>query len=338
MKDSGKVNIQTLIQNFFLSRLMEQKNVSPKTVESYRDSFKLYFEFLQANYSINILSLNIDHFSHDYVLEYLKYLEVTRHNQAITINNRLSAIHSFLKYVSEMNPEYSDIAYRSLLIPFKKHTIKTFDYITKDEFQYLLKVCDTKAYLGERDKLMLLLMYNTGIRVSELISIKYNSIVGLENNSKNVYLKILGKGRKQRTIPLWDTTTEYLHKYINDNHLQPDDYIFESRIHGPLTRSGVRFRIEKLVELASKECISLKQKNISPHTFRHSVAMNLLQAGVDVSTVAIWLGHSSIETTHKYMVADLELKRKAMAKAGIINTDQDLYHPTNDLLEFLSRL
>ena len=146
------------------------------------------------------------------------------------------------------------------------------------------------------------------------------------------------KGRKERTIPLWKSTNELVKVYVNIYQLQNKPSIFINKNNDVLTRSGVRFRIDALVLKASNECPSLLQKNISVHSFRHSVAMNLLQAGIDISTIAIWLGHNSIETTHKYMVADLEIKRKAMEKAGIIDNSISKYKPSNDLLDFLSKL
>lgn len=151
-------------------------------------------------------------------------------------------------------------------------------------------------------------------------------------------LKIYGKGRKERIVPLWKTTSQYLNKYIDRFGIKDNDYLLIGKNGEKLTRSGVRFRVEKYVKEASNTCDSLKNKNISAHTFRHSVAMNLLQAGVDISTIAIWLGHSSILTTHKYMVADIELKRKAMERVNSSSDSTMNYQPSDDILEFLKNL
>lgn len=224
------------------------------------------------------------------------------------------------------------------MIPFKKQETKTIEYITKEEFQAILNQCDDSTYLGLRDKVMLMILYNTGIRVSELINISWKSFKEIGCNNKGAYLFVTGKGRKKRTIPLWKSTTELVKQYINIYKLQDESSILKNKNNGELTRSGVRFRIDKLVLMASHECLSLLDKNISVHSFRHSVATNLLRAGIDISTIAIWLGHNSMETTHKYMVADLEIKRKAMEKTGIIDNSVSKYKPSNDLLEFLSKL
>lgn len=223
------------------------------------------------------------------------------------------------------------------MIPFKKQETKIIEYISKEEFKAMINQSDDSTYLGLRDKVMLMILYNTGIRVSELISLNWKSFKEIENN-KSTYLFVTGKGRKERTLPLWKSTTELVKEYVHTYQLQNKTTIFINKNNSALTRSGVRFRIEKHLLMASHECPSLLEKNISVHTFRHSVAMNLLQAGVDISTIAIWLGHNSIETTHKYMVADLEIKRKAVEKAGIIDNSVSKYKPSNDLLEFLSKL
>lgn len=200
-----------------------------------------------------------------------------------------------MEYVAEVEPAYSGIATHSLMVPMQKHETPTMDFITKDEFRALETACDITTFLGSRDKLMLLILYNSGTRVSEMLSLKYSDIKG-------------------------------------------SDAIFHNKHGNKITRSGVRFRIEKLVKKASDDAPSLLEKNITPHSFRHSVAMNLLQSGVDISTISIWLGHSSIETTHKYMVSDIELKRKAMELAGASGNSNFKYKPSNDILAFLSTL
>lgn len=332
------ISVQTLIQNYFLERLIQQRGVTPRTIETYRDTFRIYITYLQEKNNTPVDKITINDFEQNKVLNFLEYLENDRYNKPVTLNNRLSVIHSFMKYVAEQAPEYSDIAKRTIMIPLKKHEIKTFDYISKEEFQALLNQCDENTFLGMRDKVMLMILYNTGVRVSELITISRKSLKGRDNQKDSYYLRIMGKGRKERTVPLWKSTSEIIDRYISVWDIKDTTSLFKNKNNGVLTRSGVRFRIEKLVLMASKECPSLIEKNISIHTFRHSVAMNLLQAGIDISTIAIWLGHNSIETTHKYMVADLEIKRKAMEKAGVIDNTTSEYHPSNDLLKFLSEL
>ena len=181
---------------------------------------------------------------------------------------------------------------------------------------------------------MLLLLYNKGVRVSELLAIKYSDLRDF-GKSRYASIKIYGKGRKERIVPLWKTTTKYIRKYPDSFGISDNDRLFTNKNGAPLTRSGVTGRIEKLTQLSATAAPSLIEKNITPPFFRHSVAMNLLQAGVDISTIAIWLGDSSIETTHKYMVVDLELKRKAMEKARDSGTVSYKYKPFQDILAFL---
>lgn len=193
------------------------------------------------------------------------------------------------------------------MLPAQKYESPVMSFITKNEFNTLIKVCDTNTFIDVRDKLMLLLMYNTGVRVSELHEIKVSDIHSADSVN-HASVSIHGKVRKQREVPLWKSTIKYVNKYLKDYSVKSIEYLFMNKNGDELTRSGVRTRISKMVSQATAQVPSLCEKIITPHTFRHSVAMNLLVSGVDISTIAIWLGHSSIETTHKYMVPDMKLK------------------------------
>jgi len=336
MKSSTK-SFHTLLQNFFLQRLIQQRKVSGETVNSYRDTFRIYLRFLSNVYDLPAVSAELKYFDLEYLQEFCKYLENNRSNKAITINNRLAAIRAFMHYVIEMEPEYSGLVKRSLMIPLQKHEVLAMDFVTKNEFDAMLGTCDTKTYLGARDKLMLMMLYNSGARVSELLSIRCSNLKDADVPGRTC-VKIFGKGRKERIVPLWKSTAQYIQKYTVSNGLKNDNALFLNKNGGELTRSGVRFRIEKIVHAASIVAPTLSEKNVTTHTFRHSVAMNLLSAGVDISTIAIWLGHSSIETTHKYMVADMEMKRQAMEKAGSSGNASYNYKPSADILNFLNAL
>lgn len=328
---------QTLLQNYFLQRLIQQRKVSGQTVNSYRDTFRIYIAFLSEKYGISAVSVKLENFDLLYVQEFCKYLEQVRGNKAVTINNRLAAIRSFMGYVAQTEPEYGGIVNRALMVPMQKHETLAMDFITKDEFQAMLDTCVTSKPLGSRDKLMLLILYNSGIRVSEMLSLKCSDIKGSDLPGRTC-IKIQGKGRKERIVPLWKNTAEYLLKYISVNAISGNDSIFNNKNGSKLTRSGVRFRIKKIVKETSEISFTLKEKNITPHSFRNSVAMNLLRAGVDISTIAIWLGHTSIETTHKYMVSDIEQKRKVMEQAGTVGDSSFRYKVSADLLDFLNKL
>lgn len=330
-------SFQVLLQIYFLKRLAQQRKVSSQTINSYRDTFRIYLEFLKGRDSLDAQSVDIEHFGREYIMEFCHYLEKKRSNKANTINNRLAAIRSFLKFVAEQNPEYSGIVKYSLMVPFQKEEKATIDFVTKDEFDVMVCLCDTSTPIGARDKLMIMILYNSGIRVSELLSLKYKDIHCLDKPG-NASLHVLGKGRKERNVPLWKTTAKYITKYTDSFGISGDDRLFKNKNGDNLTRSGVRSRIEKLTALAAEKVPTLLCKNVMAHTFCHSVAMNLLQAGVDISTIAIWLGHSSIETTHKYMVADIELKRAAMEKTGMGGNSGYHYKPSKDILSFLNSL
>lgn len=334
---SSTPTLQTLLQNFFLQRLIQQRKVSGETVNSYRDTFRIYFYYMAEIHGITAVSAELIHLDLEYIQGFCKYLEDSRGNKAITINNRLAAIKAFMQYVAEIEPEYSGLVKRSLMVPLQKHEMVTMDFITKDEFETMIDTCDTKTSIGARDKLMLLLLYNSGARVSELLSLKCSDVKDADIPNRTC-VKIYGKGRKERIVPLWKTTSVYLQMYTSAIGLKKSDALFINKNGDALTRSGVRFRIKKIANDASKVAPTLSEKNISPHTFRHSVAMNLLTSGVDISTIAIWLGHSSIDTTHKYMVADMELKRKAMEKAGTAGNASYKYKPSADILSFLNTL
>lgn len=328
---------QSLLQNFFLKRLMQQRNVSKNTVSSYRDTFRLFFEYMRLKHQTDPSDISIEQMHLEYIEGFCKYLTEERSCSSSTVNNRLSAIKSFLKYVIEQQPEFSNTVKGALSLPFRKQEKKAMCFITKEEFDVYLNLCDTSTPIGARDKLMLLILYNTGARVSELVEIKYSDIRDL-NTPGNSSIKIYGKGRKERVVPIWRSTAKYIRKYTDTFHISGDERLFINKNGAPMTRSGVYGRIEKLTELSSAIIPSLKQKTITPHSFRHSVAMNLLEARVDLSTIAIWLGHSSIETTHKYMVANLELKRKAMEKAKDSGNESYKYKPSKDILKFLESL
>jgi integrase/recombinase XerD len=328
-------SFSVLLQKFFLERMMSQRNVSLQTVKSYRDTFRLFIKFMAADYRITPAAVRIEHLEAVYILSFLDSLEKKRRNQPKTINNRLAAIHSFLRFLSFEVPEYSGLIEKSLLIPFRKEEKRQMDFLTKEEFNALAAVCDNRTGSGRRDTLMLLLLYNTGARVSELTALKGKDII-VENTK--VCIHITGKGRKERTVPLWQNTSKYLLQYIKQYSVTENGKLFMNYAGRELTRSGVRYRISCLVKKASSAMPSLNMKDVTPHTFRHTTALHMLQAGIDISTIAIWLGHESIETTHKYMEADIEMKRRALEKIEEPGNYSCRFRPDKSVLFFLNSL
>lgn len=265
MMKSELLSIQTLIQNYFLQRLMQQRKVSYHTVCSYKDAFRLYLRYLEDVHGISATKVSINHFDLEYLQCFCKYLEEKRKNKPVTINNRMAAIKSFMQYVAETAPEYSAISKRALMLLAQKHELPVMSFITK-EFNALIQVCDTNTFIGARDKLMLLLMYNTGVRVSELLEIKVSDIHGADSvNHASVIIH--GKGRKQREVPLWKTTVKYINKYLKTYTAECTDYLFINKNGDELTRSGVRTRINKLVSQATAQVPSLREKTVTLHTF-----------------------------------------------------------------------
>lgn len=329
-------NFQNLLQKFFLDWLMNQKKVSSCTIDSYKDTFRIFLKYLNDKYSIKAGSVTMENINADVIIDFLDYLKINRKNKSKTINNRLAAIKSFMEYVSYEAPEFLDIIRRIKALPFRNIEKNEVLYLTKNEIDSMLNVCNNSTSSGRRDYLMIILLYNSGMRVSEMISLQGKDIT---ISSNKCYLRIIGKGRKERTIPLWKTTTNCIIQYIHEHSIQNNKYLLSGRNVDHLTRSGVRYRIDSIRKKALDYCPSLKYKPITPHILRHSTAMSLLQSGVDISTIAIWLGHESIETTHKYMVADMKLKENALNKVHEPTyCNNNRYSVTDDILKFLNSL
>jgi len=336
MKQDTK-DFPALVQKFFLQWLMAQRNVSPETVKSYRDTFRIYIKHLETVHKIKPSSITVQCLEAEYILGFLSFLEKDRGNQPKTINVRLAAINSFLRFLSFEIPEYSGLLSRSLMIPYQKEEKRHMDFLTKDEYQALMDACNPDSFLGRRDQLMLLLLYNTGVRVSELVGLKIQNII-MDARGLPSYIHVHGKSRKERDVPLWKNTAAFLRMYIDTHDTNGSNKLFINRTDGALTRSGVRYRLGCLVNKASEKAPSMNNKTISPHTFRHTVALNLLQAEVDISTIAIWLGHESILTTHKYMAADMEMKRHTLEKIQEPGGNSFKFRPDDTMLAFLDTL
>ncbi|MCL6446066.1 MAG: site-specific integrase [Alicyclobacillus sp.] len=329
-------SFQSMLQKFFLERLMNQMNASPDTIKAYRDTFRIFLRYMNEEKHCAPSQLTLEMINAENVLDFLQYIETVRNNSTKTRNHRLAAIHSFMNYVSFQAPEYLSVIQRVMSIPFKKTETRQVEYLVDEEVDAIMQGCDLSSWLGRRDRLMLAILYNTGVRVSELVSIKKRDISLNKNGTGSIRVK--GKGRKERSLPLWKTTKQYLEAFLKETEINEDNYVFTSQQGKQLTRSGVTYRLACLVKTASKSCPSLRQKRVTPHVLRHTTAMHLLEAGVDISTIAIWLGHESIETTHKYMVADLRLKERALAQTKEPQALRFRYQPPADILSFLDSL
>jgi len=304
-----KVLLGPLLQRYFCEYLVGQRDLSPQTIASYRDTFRLLLGFLERRYHIKPDNVCLGDLDAPRVLTFLNDLEGHRGNTARTRNNRRAAIRSFLRQVAAGDPLLLPLAQRVLAIPAKRFERASVGYLTKEQIQAILDSPDASTESGQRDQLLLMLMYNTGARVSEIAGLKVQDIC-LESR-KSVHF--LGKGRKLRSVPLWHQTVKLLRPWLRRSGIKPDSPLLPNGRGEPISRSGITQRLQLAVARAVAKAPSLKIGHVSPHTVRHTTAMHLLQSGVDLPTIAMWLGHESIQTTHQYLDADLESKRRALA-------------------------
>lgn len=325
------------LRGFFTDYLPQQRALSEQTLQSYRDSLKLLLRFAADRDDPSLL--NVEHLSVEKITAFLQHLETVRHNQAATRNVRLSAIHSFFRYLGGQYPEHLAQAQRVLSVPFKRTGTREIQHLEGAEIQAILHQIDRSKGNGHRDFVLLSFLFNTGARVSEAVGLQACDL--RLNPPASVLLR--GKGRKERVCPLWAETARSLRELLEKIQIAPHEPrpLFLNHRGQPLTRFGARLILQKHVRQAATKVSSLKEKRIHPHSLRHSTAIHLLRAGVDLSTIANWLGHVSINTTNKYLALDLEGKRQALAKAKPIisqNGHSKPWRKDKNLIEWLESL
>ncbi|MGH3907951.1 MAG: site-specific integrase, partial [Pseudonocardiaceae bacterium] len=303
-----QIGFPQLVQDFFLRRLVAQRGASARTVESYRDAFELLLGFLEQRTGKPPSALVLADLDAPLVLDFLDHLETVRGNSARTRNARLAAIHSFMRYAALRDPASLPITARVLAIPAKRFDRPMLGYLTREQIAAILAAPDRSTWSGQRDAVLLATAYNTGARVSELTGLRVRDV--LLNRQTAVHLH--GKGRKQRAIPLWKNTATQLRAWLDKISPAPETPVFPNRAGAPLTRSGVRDRLNRAVAIAQQRCPSLHDQHVSPHTLRHTTAMHLLQSGTDLAVIALWLGHSSPAITHQYLEANLATKEAVL--------------------------
>lgn len=327
-------NFPGLIEAFFTDRLMRQRQVSPNTIASYRDSFCLLFKFAKQRLNKEPSALSIEDLDAAFIGSFLDHIEKDRGNCARSRNVRLAAIHSFFKFIALQDPSHSALIQRVLSIPTKKYDRKPIDFLSKSEIEALLAAPNRKTWNGRRDRALLLLAIQTGLRVSELIGLTCKDIV-LDNGA---HVRCKGKGRKDRCTPLRKELVATLRSWLRERSGQPDDPLFPNTRGGFLSRDGVEYLLAKHVAVAGPKCPSIQKKRVSPHVLRHTAAMELLQHGVDITVIALWLGHETPETTQVYVQANLKMKEEALAKTTPVNVKPGRYQPGDQLLAFLKSL
>ena len=328
-------NVATLIERYFTERLMRQRNVSVHTIASYRDTFRLLFMFAQVRLHKAPSALTLDELDAPFIGAFLSDLETNRGVGVTTRNLRLTAIRSFFRFVSFEEPAHSALIQRVLAIPSKRHDKREVNFLTHPEIEAILAVPDRTTWLGRRDHTLLLLAVQTGLRLSELISLNREAI----HLGTGAHVQCVGKGRKERCTPLTKYAKTTLREWLNEPARHGAGALFPNLHGGRLSADSVQSLLSKYVRLASKNCPSLASKRVSPHVLRHSAAMALLQAGVDCSVIALWLGHDSVETTQTYLHAHLPLKEAALAKLEPYKHSKRLrFRPSDHVLAFLEAL
>ncbi len=331
---SSTLTLAPFIQSFFVDRLIKQKQASPHTICSYRDTFRLLLAFLNDRLKRPPSQLTIDDIDAPTISSFLNELEKNRKIGARTRNLRLTAIRSFLHYVSFEAPERCAQIQRVLAIPPKREPRTLIHFLSRKEADALLGAPDKSTWLGRRDHALLLLGIQTGLRLSELTGLTrgHVTLIGGAN------VRVMGKGRKERCTPLAKPTASVLKRWLQEPDSIESDFVFQSARGTRLSPDAVQCLLRKHVATARKVCASLRKKRISPHVLRHTAAMELLQAGVDRAVIALWLGHESVETTQIYLQANLEIKEAALAKLKPRNASNGRYKPQDQLLEFLKNL
>lgn len=323
----------SMLQHFFLNRLIKQKNVSPHTISSYRDTFRLLLEYLSKKINKPPSSFTIEDLDVHAILDFLDYIETNRGNTPSSRNVRLAAIRSFFSTCGYFIPESLDTIQRVLSIPTKKTEGREINFLTVEEIQAIINAPQISTWSGLRDHTMFTTFYNTGARVSEITNLKF-----MDLSLSTPSIKIHGKGRKDRIIPLWKNTKDLIGNWLKHIQNLPENPIFPNARGCQMTRHGVGYRLKIAKKEAEKNCPSLKGKQISPHSIRHTTAMHLLQSGIDITVIAIWLGHESPTTTNHYLQADLAMKKKILEQLAPPHTNSVLFQPDDSLLKFLENL
>jgi integrase/recombinase XerD len=326
--------LPTLLQRFFTDRLTAQLQASPNTIAGYRDTFRLLLRFASQRRNRPPTKLRIEDLDSALIGDFLVHVEKVRRNSARSRNTRLAAIRSFYRYMAMNEPEHALHCQRILAMPSKRYVRRTVDFINRTEMEALLSAPDQSTWIGRRDRTILLLALQTGLRVSELINLRCRDI----ELGTGAHISCEGKGRKQRCTPLRRDTVKTIEAWLKERAGSDDDPVFPTIRGDRLSRDAVEHIVRKYTSAASNACASLIGKRVSPHVLRHSTAMELLQNGVDRTVIALWLGHESVETTQVYMHADMHLKEKALARVASTNSRPGRYRPDDALLSFLESL
>jgi site-specific recombinase XerD len=329
--------LASTLRAFFTDYLSTLRGLSPHTIRSYRDGLTLLLRFVAAHTRRDITVLDVDDLTADVAIAFLSDLETTRHATVRTRNIRLAALHTFFRFLATQHPDRLEHAQRILGIPFKRTRPRPIEYLEHEEIEAVLAVVDRTTPAGRRDYTVLATLFNTGARVQELLDVRTTDL----QLTTPPQVRLVGKGRKLRTCPLWPQTARLLRALCAERGLDlgANARVFVNHRGGPLTRFGVRFILAKYVRRAAVTQPRLARKRLHPHSLRHSTAVHLLKSGVDLTTIAHWLGHASVNTTNRYATIDLEMKRQALAKAQPLSTPRrPAWRRDATILEWLEAL
>jgi site-specific recombinase XerD len=330
-----ELSFAALLERFFTQRLMAQRRASPHTIRSYRDTFRLLLQFAAKRLHKRPSALALSDLEPGLIGAFLDQLEKARGNSARSRNLRLTAIRSFFRYAAFEDPVHAGLIQRVLAMPSKRFEKRLVGFLTRAEIEALLAAPDRTTWAGRRDHAFLLVAVQTGLRLSEMISLRRADVA----LGSGAHVHCIGKGRKERCTPLTQQAVKVLKPWLQEPQRGNGEIVFPNARGNPLSADGVQYLLAKHVAVAGERCPSLRAKRVTPHVLRHSAAMELLQAGVDRSVIALWLGHESVETTQMYLDTNLALKEQALAKTTPPNTKATgRYRPDDKLLAFLKGL
>ncbi len=332
-------SLARILREFFATHLPRLRGSSRHTVHSYRDSLALLLRFAAQHHKIPVVALDFDHLGPSEIIAFLEHLEKDRHNTVSTRNVRLAAIHAFFRYAAQSYPHRLEQCQRVLAIPFKRSGPRPIEYLEYDEIRAVLNTIDRSTVDGRRDYALVAILFNTGARVQEVVDIHASDL----QLARPLQVRLLGKGRKERICPLWPETAQVLSRLCTERQIDPRTRtpVFTNRNGVALTRFGVRYILRKYFDRARATTPSLVKKRLHPHSIRHSTAVHLLKAGVDMATISQWLGHADINTTNRYATIDLDMKRKAILRAQPVGAEPEdvaSWRKDTTILEWLEAL
>lgn len=328
------ITLAPLLERFFTQRLINERQVSPHTIGSYRDTFRLLLKFTQQRLHTQPSALAFEQIDAPLVVAFLDDLEKQRGASVRSRNLRLTAIHSLFRYAAFELPTHSAQIQRVLAIPSKRFTRTLVRFLTRPQVDALLAAPDRRTWFGRRDHAFILTAVQTGRRLSEITAVTRNDLV----LKTGAHVRVIGKGRKERCTPLAKPTVAVLTAWLREPTRGEAGWVFPNVKGGRLTVHGVKYMLDKHAATAARVCPELKRKHVTVHVLRHTMALELLQAGVDRAVIALWLGHESVETTQIYLEATLAMKERALDKVAPTRGKAGRFRADDRLLGFLNSL